>query len=143
MLLDIFRSAKRYWHIEILGGLDKPFRWRRLYQKCQRINRYRYLFWFRLAYAMHQQDSKFWRRRGKLLNERISRQFNVEIMLCHRRGRPMDCPSEWNRHHIARHHWKKFQDLAELHAGYQGAKRYRSIAHWRRRPDTCSCLHHR
>ncbi|WP_458131068.1 serine acetyltransferase [Pseudomonas sp. R3-41] len=81
MLLDIFRSAKRYWHIEILGGLDKPFRWRRLYQKCQRINRYRYLFWFRLAYAMHQQDSKFWRRRGKLLNERISRQFNVEIML--------------------------------------------------------------
>ncbi|MBD0705775.1 serine acetyltransferase [Pseudomonas sp. Fig-3] len=81
MLIDIFRSAKRYWHIEILGGLDKPFKWRRLFLKCHKINRYRYLFWFRLAYAMHQQDSKFWRRRGKLLNERISRQFNVEIML--------------------------------------------------------------
>ena len=30
MLVEIFRTAKRYWHIELLGGTDKRFTWRRL-----------------------------------------------------------------------------------------------------------------
>lgn len=81
MPASIFSAAKRYWHIEIIGGLDKPFSWKRLIQKCRRSNRYRYIFWFRLAYVLHAQGNKFWKRRGKLLNEKISRQFNVEIML--------------------------------------------------------------
>lgn len=81
MLADIFRVAKRYWHIEIIGSLDKPFKWKRIIQKCRRNNRYRYIFWYRLAYAMNQSDSKFWRRRAKLLNEKTSRMFNVEIMM--------------------------------------------------------------
>ncbi|RRW47898.1 serine acetyltransferase [Pseudomonas luteola] len=76
-----FLELKRYWHIEIIGGLEKPFSWRRLRQKCKRSNRYAYLFWFRLAYVMHQSESSFWRRRAKLFNERLSRTYNVEIML--------------------------------------------------------------
>lgn len=72
---------KRYWQIEVLGGEHKPFSWRRLRQKCKRSNRYAYVFWFRIAYVMHESGSDFWRRRAKLLNERISRRYNVEIML--------------------------------------------------------------
>ncbi|TWI54208.1 transferase family hexapeptide repeat protein [Pseudomonas duriflava] len=76
-----FAELKRYWHIEIIGGLEKPFSWSRLRQKCKRSNRYAYLFWFRLAYVLHQSKSQFWRRRAKLFNERLSRRYNVEIML--------------------------------------------------------------
>ena len=81
MTASILSAAKRYWHVEIIGSLDKPFSWRRVFQKCRRSNRYRYIFWFRLAYVLHAQGNKFWKRRGKLLNEKISREFNVEIML--------------------------------------------------------------
>lgn len=81
MTASMLGAAKRYWHIEIIGGLDKPFSWRRVFQKCRRSNRYRYIFWYRLAYVLHAQGGKFWKRRGKLLNEKISREFNVEIML--------------------------------------------------------------
>jgi serine acetyltransferase len=80
MLFDIIARAKTYWQVEILGGPEAPFKWRRIWQKCKRSNRYRYLFWFRLAYVMNESKSKFWRRRGKLLNEKISRRHNVEIM---------------------------------------------------------------
>lgn len=76
-----WQQLKRYWHIEIIGGEHKPFSLRRIRQKCKRSNRYAYVFWFRVAYVLNQCSSEFWRRRGKLLNERISRQFNVEIML--------------------------------------------------------------
>ncbi|VVQ06505.1 hypothetical protein PS910_04372 [Pseudomonas fluorescens] len=78
---DIFSAAKRYWHIEIIGSLDKPFSWKKIFKKCRQSNRYRYIFWYRLAYVLHAQGNKFWRRRGKLLNEKISRKFNVEIMM--------------------------------------------------------------
>ncbi|MBD9562487.1 serine O-acetyltransferase [Pseudomonas sp. PDM09] len=81
MTASILSAAKRYWHVEIIGSLDKPFSWRRVFQKCRRSNRYRYIFWFRLAYVLHAQGNKFLKRRGKLLNEKISREFNVEIML--------------------------------------------------------------
>ncbi|WP_347901965.1 serine acetyltransferase [Pseudomonas purpurea] len=77
----MFSAAKRYWHIEIIGSLDKPFSWKRLFQKCRRYSRYRYVFWFRVAYVLNEQGNKFWRRRGKLLNEKLSREYNVEIML--------------------------------------------------------------
>jgi serine acetyltransferase len=80
-VIDLLKSAMRFWHVEILGGLNKPFSWRRLYGKCKRSNRDSYLFWFRLAYVLKTSRSKFWRRRAKLLNEKISRQYNVEIML--------------------------------------------------------------
>ncbi|WP_312955747.1 serine acetyltransferase [Pseudomonas songnenensis] len=50
-------------------------------QKCKRSNRYAYLFWFRVAYVLHAEGGRFLRRRAKVLNERISRKYNVEIML--------------------------------------------------------------
>jgi serine O-acetyltransferase len=81
VLGKILREAKVYWHAEILGGPQKPFKWTRLRQKCKRNNRDLYLFWFRLAYAMHEHGNSFWRRRAKLLNEKVSRRFGVEIML--------------------------------------------------------------
>ncbi len=39
------------------------------------------MFWFRVAYVLHADGGRFWKRRAKLLNERISRKYNVEIML--------------------------------------------------------------
>lgn len=80
-LLSNLAELKRYWRIEILGDEARTFSWRRLRQKCKRSNRYAYVFWFRIAYVMHQSRSSFWRRRAKLLNERLSRRYNVEIML--------------------------------------------------------------
>ncbi|KPB74331.1 serine acetyltransferase [Pseudomonas cannabina] len=80
-MIGLLKQAMRFWHIEILGGLDKPFSWKRLYLKCRRSNRSSYLLWFRMAYVFNTSKSKFWRRRAKLLNEKISRTYNVEIML--------------------------------------------------------------
>jgi serine acetyltransferase len=74
-------EAKAYWRAEILGSSDATFSWRKIWQKCKRSNRYRYIFWFRLAYVMNESSSRFWRRRGKLLNEKISRRYSVEIMM--------------------------------------------------------------
>lgn len=79
-LTDLQR-LKRYWAIEILGSAERHFSWRRVRQKCKRSNRYAYVFWYRVAYVMHASRSDFWRRRAKLLNERLSRRYNVEIML--------------------------------------------------------------
>lgn len=80
-LFSSLQRLKRYWAIEILGGADRPFSWGRIRQKCKRSNRYAYVFWYRVAYVMHASRSNFWRRRAKLLNERLSRRYNVEIML--------------------------------------------------------------
>ncbi|TXI27874.1 MAG: serine acetyltransferase [Aquipseudomonas alcaligenes] len=80
-LSSAWKQLKRYWCIEILGHEHRAFSWRRIRQKCKRSNRYAYVFWYRLAYVMHQSQAEFWRRRAKLLNERISRRYNVEIML--------------------------------------------------------------
>lgn len=79
--MSMLRSMKRYWCVEILGGSQKEFSWRRLRQKYKRSNRYAYLFWFRIAYVLHAEGGRFWKRRAKMLNERISRKYNVEIML--------------------------------------------------------------
>ena len=80
-LIADFQLLKRYWSIEILGSAERRFSWRRVRQKCKRSNRYAYVFWYRVAYVMHTSHSGFWRRRAKLLNERLSRCYNVEIML--------------------------------------------------------------
>lgn len=80
-MISALRMAMVFWHIEILGGPDRDFSWKRLWLKCRRSNRSSYLFWFRLAYALHGSRSKFWKRRAKLLNEKLSRKYNVEIML--------------------------------------------------------------
>ncbi|MCQ4281326.1 serine acetyltransferase [Pseudomonas stutzeri] len=77
----MLKVMKRYWCLEILGGSHKDFSWRRLRQKCKRSNRYAYLFWFRVAYVLYAEGGRFWKRRAKMLNERISRKYNVEIML--------------------------------------------------------------
>lgn len=80
-MMGLLKTAMRFWHIEILGGFDREFSWKRLWVKCRRSNRSSYLFWFRLAYVLHGSGSKFWKRRAKLLNEKLSRKYNVEIML--------------------------------------------------------------
>jgi serine O-acetyltransferase len=79
--MSMFNSMKRYWCVEILGTSQEQFSWRRLRRKYKRSNRYAYLFWFRLAYVLHSEGGRFWKRRAKMLNERVSRKYNVEIML--------------------------------------------------------------
>jgi len=80
-MMSMLNSMKRYWCLEILGGEQEQFSWRRIRQKCKRSNRYAYLFWFRVAYVLHAEGGRFLKRRAKMLNERISRKYNVEIML--------------------------------------------------------------
>jgi serine O-acetyltransferase len=79
--MSILTEMKSYWLVEILGGSENKFSWCRLRRKCKRSNRFAYLFWYRLAYVLHSRGNEFWRRRAKLLNERISRRYNVEIMM--------------------------------------------------------------
>jgi len=76
----LLKNMKRYWCLEILGTPNE-FSWRRLWRKYKRSNRYAYLFWYRVAYVLPADGGRFWKRRAKLLNERISRKYNVEIML--------------------------------------------------------------
>lgn len=85
-LAQAWGQLKRYWTVEILRDEQRSFSFRRVRQKCKRSNRYAYVFWYRIAYVMHQSGSNFWRRRAKLLNERISRRYGVEIMLGARVG---------------------------------------------------------
>ncbi|WP_404438362.1 serine acetyltransferase [Stutzerimonas chloritidismutans] len=79
--MSMLAEMKSYWLAEILGGSDEKFSWYRLRKKCKRSNRSAYLFWYRLAYVLHSRGNAFWRRRAKSLNERISRRYNVEIMM--------------------------------------------------------------
>ena len=80
-MITLFKTMMHLWHVEILGGVERTFSWKRLWLKCRRSNRASYLFWFRVAYVLHDSGSKFWRRRAKLLNEKLSRKYNVEIMM--------------------------------------------------------------
>ena len=76
-----FAQLKRYWHIELLGGLDKRFTWRRLCEKYRQRSRYRYLFWFRFAQYLHSSRFKFLRKRAERLGDRIAERFGIEIAL--------------------------------------------------------------
>ena len=76
-----FAQLKRYWHIEMLGGADKRFTWRRLHEKYRQRSRYRYLFWFRLAQYLNSSRFKFVRKRGQRLADRTAERFGIEIAL--------------------------------------------------------------
>lgn len=76
-----FAQLKRYWHIELLGGVHKRFTWRRLLVKYRQRSRYRYLFWYRFAQFLYQSDSKFWRNRARRLSDRLCERFGIDIAL--------------------------------------------------------------
>jgi serine acetyltransferase len=76
-----FAQLKRYWHIELLGGVHKHFSWRRLLAKYRQRSRYRYLLWYRFAQFLYQSDSRFWRKRARRLSDQLSERFGIEIPL--------------------------------------------------------------
>ena len=72
---------KDFFHAEIIGGKDKPFSWRRVFQKAMRSKRCNYIFWFRIAYVLHQKKSRTLVSLAKRINNRMVRRYGVEIML--------------------------------------------------------------
>lgn len=71
----------RFFHIEILGGLDKKFSYWKLWRRVARGGGWNYLFWFRLAQYCHARGNGLAKSFGKRINRRLARDFGVEIML--------------------------------------------------------------
>ena len=72
---------KDYFHSEIIGGKEKPFAWRRVFQRAMRSKRCNYIFWFRIAYVLHRRKSRALISLAKRINNRMVRRYGVEIML--------------------------------------------------------------
>lgn len=70
-----------YFHAEVIGGKEKPFSWRRVFQKAMRSKRCNYIFWFRIAYVLHRKNSRTLISLAKKINNRMVRRYGVEIML--------------------------------------------------------------
>lgn len=71
----------RFWHIEVLGGLDRRFSLFKLWRRSARHGGRNFVFWFRLAQYFHAKNSSFLRSLGKAINRRLMRRYSVEIML--------------------------------------------------------------
>ncbi|MDO7927733.1 DapH/DapD/GlmU-related protein [Pseudomonas sp. KFB-139] len=74
-------SLKHYWHVEVLGGLDKPFSWIRLYRRIRRSRQSHYLFWFRLADHLSRTKNRTLKSLAKGINNNLISQHGTEIML--------------------------------------------------------------
>ena len=72
---------KDFFHAEVLGGKEKPFSWRRVFQKAMRSKRCNYIFWFRIAYVLHRKQNRTLISLAKWINNRMVRRYGVEIML--------------------------------------------------------------
>lgn len=72
---------KDYFHAEIIGGKEKPFKWRRVFLRAMRSKRCNYIFWFRIAYVLHKRKSRTLRSLAKRINNRMVRRYGVEVML--------------------------------------------------------------
>ena len=74
-------SLKDYFHVEIIGGKEKPFSWRRVIQRAMRNKRCNYMFWFRIAYVLHRRRNRTLTSLAKSINDRMVRRYGVELML--------------------------------------------------------------
>ena len=72
---------KDYFHAEIIGGKEKPFKWRRVFLRATRSKRCNYIFWFRIAYVLHRRESRMLRSLARKINNRLVRWYGVEVML--------------------------------------------------------------
>lgn len=75
------KSLKYYWHVEILGGPDKPFSWVRLWRRVRRSRSSHYLFWFRLADHLARKRSRMLKSVAKGINDGLITRHGTEIML--------------------------------------------------------------
>ena len=75
------KSLKHYWHVEVLGGLDKPFSWFRLMRRVRRSRESHYLFWFRLADHLSRKDNRTLKSLAKGINNGLITRHGTEIML--------------------------------------------------------------
>lgn len=74
-------SLKHYWHVEILGGPNKPFSWVRLWRRVRRSRSSHYLFWFRLADHLARKRNRTLKSIAKGINDRLITRHGTEIML--------------------------------------------------------------
>ena len=71
----------RYWHVEVLGGIDRKFSLWKLWRRAVKHSGRGYVFWFRLAQYFYAKDSITLKSMGKWVNRRLVRRYSVEIML--------------------------------------------------------------
>lgn len=75
------KPLKHYWHVEVLGGLDKPFSWLRLWRRVRRSRESHFLFWFRLADHLSRTGSRTLMSFAKGINNGLISRHGTEIML--------------------------------------------------------------
>lgn len=72
---------KEYYRVEILGGSDKKFSWRKVFRKARRSRRCNYMFWYRMAYVLYRKNNSICKSISNSINIKLSRRYSVEIML--------------------------------------------------------------
>ncbi|MCM8536377.1 MAG: hypothetical protein NE334_10600 [Lentisphaeraceae bacterium] len=72
---------KEYYHVEILGGRDKKFSWRKVIRKARRSRRCNFMFWYRMAYVLYRKNNSLCKSISNSINIKLSRRYSVEIML--------------------------------------------------------------
>lgn len=75
------KPPKHFWHVEILGGLEQPFSWLRLWRRVRRSRSCHYLFWFRLANHFASTRSRALKSLAKGINNSLITRHGIEIML--------------------------------------------------------------
>lgn len=78
-----WKTLKRLWHIEVLGGEDKPFKLKRLYRRLGHKEVEHYLFWFRLAQYLHRKPHGWlnYPKIARRIHSRLLRMHRIDIML--------------------------------------------------------------
>ena len=74
-------SLKEYYHIEILGGREKKFRWLKVFKRARRSKRCNFIFWYRMAYVLYRKDSKLCKSLSNTIALKLMKRYSVEIML--------------------------------------------------------------
>jgi serine O-acetyltransferase len=74
-------SLKEYYHIEILGGREKKFRWLKVFKRARRSKRCNFMFWYRMAYVLYRTKSKMCKSLSNTIALKLMKRYSVEIML--------------------------------------------------------------
>lgn len=75
------KTLKQYWQVEILGGIERPFSWLRLWRRVRRSRSSHYLFWFRLADHLARTRNRALKSLAKGINNSLISRHGIEIML--------------------------------------------------------------
>ncbi|ROR98821.1 succinyltransferase-like protein [Sinobacterium caligoides] len=74
-------TLKDFYYAEIIRDSGRSFSWWSVLNRMRRSRRCNYLFWFRMAYVLHDSPSSMKRSIAKSINNWMIKRHNIEIML--------------------------------------------------------------